>query len=805
MEVSTGTSSGISSNSATVTGQIIDLGEGVTQFGHCYSKTPNPSVTGQKTQLGVPVGIGNFTSNLKDLEPGTKYYIKAYLTDGKETSYGSEINFSTVLLPTVTTTSATSVSNSSATLNGTVNANNQSTTVTFDYGLTSSYGSTIDATPNPVTGNTPTNVSASLTGLSEGTLYHYRVKAVSTGETVYGSDLTFTTNINPIYVSSVVQNATPTILEMTYNLTLANIVPATSSFTVMVNSVSRTINNNSVTISGTKVMLTLSNAVVYGDIVTVAYTKPANNPLQSASGGQAATISAQTVTNNVLPVIPVYVSSVIQNATPSVLEMTYNLTLANIVPAASAFTVQVNSGTRAVNSVAISGSKVMLTLAGAVVYGDIITVAYTKPASNPLQTASGGQAATISTQTVTNNVLPVIPVYVSSVIQNATPSVLEMTYNLTLANVNPAPSAFIVMVNSVSRTVNTVAISGTKVMLTLSSAVVYGDIVTVAYTKPASNPLQTTSGGQAASISAQSVTNNTLCKAPLAATSSATSLGNTTATLNGTANANGCTTTVTFDYGLTSSYGSTVTAGQSPLTGSSSTAVSATLSGLTSGQIYHFRVKASSSGGTTTGNDMTLTTTVKDNDGNVYNIVTIGTQVWMKENLETTKYNDGSAISYPGSDNAGWLSNTEGAYSWYNNQEGTYKSIYGALYNWYAVNTDKLCPAGWHVPSDVEWTILITFVGGEGIGGGELKETGTAHWISPNTGATNNSSFTALPGGYRDYDGSYYNITGYGYCWSLTEYDITHGWFRAMNYNSSNILRLGFNKKNGITVRCVRD
>ena len=153
--------------------------------------------------------------------------------------------------------------------------------------------------------------------------------------------------------------------------------------------------------------------------------KPAVNPLQTTSGGQAATISAQTVTNKVSSVNPVYVSAAIENATPAVLEMTYNLSLANIIPAGSAVTVTVNSVARTINSISISGVKVMLTLASAVVYGDVVTVAYAKPAANPLQTTSGGQAATISAQTVTNKVSSVNPVYVSAAIENATPAVLE--------------------------------------------------------------------------------------------------------------------------------------------------------------------------------------------------------------------------------------------------------------------------------------------------------------------------------------------------------------------------------------------
>ena len=211
--------------------------------------------------------------------------------------------------------------------------------------------------------------------------------------------------------------------------------------------------------------------------------------------------------------IPVLISAIVENETPSLLEITYDLTLNNLfIPANSSFNVQINSATRNVNSVAIVGAKVRLTLANAIVYGDIVRVTYNKPSINPLQTTSGGMAGSYSNQSVTNNCASVIviPVYISSVIENSTPAILEMTYNLSLANKVPATSAFNVQVNSVARTVNSVAIIGSKVRLTLTSAIVFGDIVTVAYAKPSINPLQTASGGMAASISNQKVINNCL-------------------------------------------------------------------------------------------------------------------------------------------------------------------------------------------------------------------------------------------------------------------------------------------------------
>ena len=134
---------------------------------------------------------------------------------------------------------------------------------------------------------------------------------------------------------------------------------------------------------------------------------------------------------------------------------------------------------------------------------------------------------------------------------------------------------------------------------------------------------------------------------------------------------------------------------------------------------------------------------VKDIDGNIYHTVTIGNQVWMVENLKTTRYNDGTAIPNV-TDSSVWSKLSTPAYCWYNNDASSYKATYGALYNWYAVNVQKLCPKGWHVASNAEFYALNSFLDGEC---GKLKEAGTIHWYSPNKGATNETGFTALPGG----------------------------------------------------------
>jgi uncharacterized repeat protein (TIGR02059 family) len=312
---------------------------------------------------------------------------------------------------------------------------------------------------------------------------------------------------NPVFLSAGVENSSPSIINMNYNLTLASIIPATSSFSITVNSVNRTV--NSVSITGTKVSLTLTSPVVYGDAISIAYNKPSSNAIQTAAGGEAASISSVKVNSNVNAASLVYVSSVIQNAAPSIIELTYNLSLANITPAVSAFNVKVNSLSRAVSTVSISGTKVLLTLSSAAANGDFVTLAYNKPSTNPIQTVSGGQATTLSTQTVTNNIAATPPVYISSAIQNAAPGILEMTYDINLnSNIIPAISSFNVLVNSQARGINSLSISGNKVLLSLLSAVKFGDNVTVSYTKPATNPLQTLSGAASVSISARQVTNN---------------------------------------------------------------------------------------------------------------------------------------------------------------------------------------------------------------------------------------------------------------------------------------------------------
>jgi uncharacterized protein (TIGR02145 family) len=192
---------------------------------------------------------------------------------------------------------------------------------------------------------------------------------------------------------------------------------------------------------------------------------------------------------------------------------------------------------------------------------------------------------------------------------------------------------------------------------------------------------------------------------------------------------------------------------------------------------------------------------ISDIDGNPYRMVTIGTQVWMAENLKTTRYNDGTPIplalaSVVGSDS------TPAGYCWYNNDSAN-KDPYGALYNWYAVETGKLAPAGWHIPTDAEWTTLTIQLGGDSVAGGKLKEAGLAHWQPPNTSATNETGFSALP-----YGGSSADIGYFGRWWTSTDSNADrtyYAWYCSMGFSSASVGHSNFNKNFFHSVRCVRN
>lgn len=216
--------------------------------------------------------------------------------------------------------------------------------------------------------------------------------------------------------------------------------------------------------------------------------------------------------------------------------------------------------------------------------------------------------------------------------------------------------------------------------------------------------------------------------------------------------------------------------------------------------------------------------TIKDMDGNVYHTVKIGTQVWMVENLKTRKYNDGTQIPFV-TDNSAWSTLHTPGYCWYSNDAETNKDTYGALYNWYTVNTGKLAPIGWHIPSDIEWTNLEDYLKANGYNYDDTRTNNygkslaaTTNWktftstdwdlislIGNDLTKNNRTGFSALPGGTRNIYGTFYSIGESCYLWSSTEHLTDSSWSRALNYQGCSLGKDDDDNKSGNSVRCIRN
>jgi uncharacterized protein (TIGR02145 family) len=202
--------------------------------------------------------------------------------------------------------------------------------------------------------------------------------------------------------------------------------------------------------------------------------------------------------------------------------------------------------------------------------------------------------------------------------------------------------------------------------------------------------------------------------------------------------------------------------------------------------------------------------TISDKEGNVYKTVTIGTQTWMAENLKSTKFNDGTAITTL-QDFSAWSNPMrKPAYCWYKNDQVNFGNTYGALYNWYVVDPStngnkNVCPVSWHVPTDDDWKALKSNLT-DTIAGSQLKEAGTTHWLAPNTGASNSTGFTALPAGIRTDNGVFKEVGTTTSWWSATEFDMQTSWYRFLTTFSKGMGSSNYEgRKSGMSIRCIKD
>ena len=740
----------ITINSVTTGGSVTkDGGKEVITYGVCWSTTSSPMVSGSHTTDGK--GTGSFSSTVTDLAPNTLYYIRAYATNSVGTAYGNELSFTTtpIVVPTITTTAISSVTQNSAISGGNITLNGG--------GDITARGVCWSTTSNPTTANSKTTdgtsmgeFASNLTDLLPGTIYYVRAYAINSAGTSYGNEVTFTTILNaPTNVS-----ATPGSDQATITFTApAGVLPITGY------TVTSSPGNFTGTGSVSPIIVTgLTNGTAY--TFTVIAT--------SANGNSSPSLPSNSVTPSAVPGAPAIGTATAGSAQATV-----------------SFTAPASNG-------------------GSAITGYTVT-------SNPGNITGTGSSSPIIVTGLTGGTAYTFTVIATNANGNSLPS--SASNSVTPSGVPGAP------------TIGTATNGDTQATVTFTPPVSNGGSAITGYTAT-SNPGNKTGTGAVSPIIVTGLTNGTVytftvvatnvygSSLPSSASNSVTPLGVPGAPTIGTATEGNTQATVTFT--------APVSNGGSPITGYTVTSnpgnISGTgavspiiVTGLTNGTAYTFTVIATNANGnslpSSASNLVTPHTpeTISDIDGNIYNIVSIGSQVWMAENLKVTKYLNGELIGTTTLDISG---ESAPKYQWaYGNDENNVPT-YGRIYTWFAITDNRgVCPTGWHVPTDTEWETLKSSLGDPTLAGGKLKETGTLHWLTPNTGATNETGFTAVPGGYRLLNGSFASINLTSYHWSSTvdASNTAFGLGQGLHYNDAVMLRGGYDMHEGAYIRCLKN
>jgi len=801
--ISTDSITEITGISATTGGFISsDGGSPILSRGVCWDTLANPSLSRNYTTDGT--GTGNYNSYLTNLSPFTLYYVRAYATNGVGTAYGNEIVFSTLTSPpTVITDSISNITDSTATCGGHV-TNDGGSTVTLRGVCWSSSPDPTIVNDSTVDGSGTGIYDSQITDLLPNTTYYVRAYANNASGTAYGNQVAFVT---PVVVPKLISSA----------LTDITGTSATCGGTI--------------TEDGGSAIIT--KGVCWSTSPNPTITN--NHTLDGTGMG-----SFNSSISGLLPKTTYYVRAYASNSQFTGYGNEYSFSTLYFVPGNPVNDIDSNLYTTIVLGESIWTIE------------NLRTTRFSNGDTLPNVTSNGEWAAltTAAWSWYSNNETMEIPFgklynwYAVADLRNVCPSGWRVPSDADWTELTDYLGGLSIAGGMMKE-------EGTTHWNTPNT----GATNTSGFTGIAGGNRTTT--GTFGSMgtygiwwsSTESSSSVAWYRSLYYNNSNAARLGNnkkygfsvrclrdvgsvqvTTGTVDNISETTAASGGLISDDGGVpiTARGVCWSTNQNPtlsdshtLDGSGTGSFTSIITGLSPGTTYYVRAYSTNSMETTYGNEViTLAGTVTDIDGNVYSIIKIGTQTWMAENLEVTHYRNGTNIQYPGSSSSGWQNNTAGAYAWINN-DIFWKDVYGALYNWHAVNNSNgLCPSGWHVPSDAEFTQLTSFIsGGTTNGGDQLK---SCRQVSSPLGGECNTNvhprwnysiyaygtdeygFSALPGGSRATDGQFYTL-GYGLWWSCTAYNPTTAWRRSMNYSTSSVYTGYVEKANGYSVRCVRD
>jgi uncharacterized protein (TIGR02145 family) len=780
----------ITINSVTSGGSITSSGGAdVTARGVCYGTSTNPTISGTHTSDNK--GSGTFTSSITGLTPDTKYYIRAFATNSAGTAYGNEVSFTTTALvaPTVTTAEVTNITLTGAESGG---------TITTDGGAPiTAKGVCWSATANPTTADSKTSdgtgstaFTSTLSELTPGTTYYVRAYATNSVGTSYGNERTFATTalaVPTVTTVAVATNVTQTTATSGGEVTSSGGADVTARGVCW-----------STTANPTTADAKTSDATGIG-----SFTSSLTNLLPGTTYHVRAyainSVGTAYGADVTFPTVPVGLATL----------TTKTVTAISYTTATSGGDITDAGGGSIIEKGVCWGTAALPTVSGSHTTDGAGTASFN---SNMASLLSGTMYhvrayATNSAGTAYGNEQTFTTLTIAlATVTTTDPSLVTATTARSGGNITAAGGGTIsergvcwsTSANPTTADPKTSNGTGTGTFVSDLASLVTGTEYHVrAY---AVNEAGTAYGEDKTftTITVAMPVVTTAAITAVAATT-ATSGGNVTDDGNGTITARGvCWATTT----------GPLATGSHTTDGTGLGAFVSSITGLTPNTVYYVRAYATNSAGTSYGTDeFTLTTfAATDADGNNYTDTIIGTQTWLLQNLKTTRYTNGELIGTTTPSTLDITAEVSPKYEWAVGNNPANIPVYGRYYTWFAVTDPRgVCPTGWHVPSDTEWETMKTFLGGEAVAGGKIKEEGVIHWNAPNTGATNETHFTALASGYRNYNGSFVSFGATASYWSSTENPINTawGWGQGLRWDNALLTRGGFDKPDGCVVRCL--